>query len=77
MQTERKEGSERIPNVERDDWNVKELAEESANKPTDETLREVLRGAETKGDAEERDIVGRVDSNETQQGREEAKKGSE
>lgn len=73
MPTEQKQESANIPNVEREEWNVQEIADESANKPADETLREVLRGDESKGDADERDIVGGPDSIDTPQGREEAK----
>ena len=57
----------------REGWNVQDLADEASQKNVDEIQRETLRGDETKGDAESRDIVGKVDSNETSQGREEAK----
>ena len=61
-------------NIEDKHLSVEELVEESANQPADETLRQVLRGDESKGDADERDIVGSADGGETPQGREEAKK---
>lgn len=77
MPTEQKQESEKMPEVEREDWNIKEIAEESTNKPADETLREVLRGDESRGDADERDVVGGSDSDDTPQGREEAKKDTE
>lgn len=73
MHTNRKEENEEIPNIERQDWSVKEIADESTNKPSDEILREVLRGDESRGDADKRDIVGGPDSSDTPQGREEAK----
>jgi hypothetical protein len=57
----------------REGWDVQKLADEASQKDVDEIQRETLRGDETKGDADERDIVGKVDSNETWQGREEAK----
>ncbi len=57
----------------REDWDVQKLADEASQKNIDEIQRETLRGDETKGDADERDIVGNVDRNETWQGREEAK----
>ncbi len=74
MNTETKQDQDKVPNVNREDWNVEELANESTNKPSDEIMREVLRGDETKGDADTRDVVGSVDSKDTPQGREETKK---
>lgn len=62
-----------MPDAGRDEWNVKELAEQGAHELTDTVERQVLRGDETKGDPDERDVVGNVDSSETPQGREEAK----
>ena len=61
----------------RDEWSVDKLHEQSSNELPDETLRRTLRGNEQKGDGDSRDIVGNVDSNETPQGREEAKKDTE
>ena len=74
MQTEKKKENQEIPNVERENWNVKDIADESTNQPADEILRQTLRGDETEGDAERRDIAGTADKNETPQGREEAKR---
>lgn len=74
MQIERQKENEELKNVEREDWNVKDLADEATNKSADETLRQVLRGDETKGDPNERDVVGDSDSIDTPQGREEAKR---
>lgn len=74
MNTETKQDQEKVPNVSREDWDVKQLAEESTNKPSDEMTREILRGDETKGDADTRDIIGAVDSKDTPQGREETKR---
>lgn len=74
MQNETKNDQEKVPDVNRQGWNVEDVSEESANKPADEITREVLRGDETEGDADERDVVGGSDSNDTPQGREEAKK---
>ncbi|MCY7345962.1 MAG: hypothetical protein LH614_07035 [Pyrinomonadaceae bacterium] len=73
MQTNQKKENEEIPNVERQDWSVKEIVDQSTNKFSDETLREILRGDESQGDPDERDIVGSPDSIDTPQGREEAK----
>lgn len=74
MQGGQKEDSEKIPNAKREDWSVRQVADESVNQSTDETLRQFLRGDETKGDPDERDVVGGSDSIDTPQGREEAKK---
>ena len=57
----------------REGWDVQKLADEASQKDVNEIQRETLRGDETKGDADERDIAGNVDTNETWQGREEAK----
>jgi len=54
-------------------WQVQELGDEASQKNTDEIQRETLRGDETKGDADARDHAGSLESNETSQGREEAK----
>ena len=57
----------------REGWSVQELADEASQKNVDEIQRETLRGDETEGDPDERDIAGNVDRSETWQGREEAK----
>lgn len=54
-------------------WKIDKLAEESSQISGDEIQRQVLRGDETKGDADERDHAGRTQSKDTPQGREEAK----
>lgn len=74
MQTKDKKENQAISNVELEDWSVKDIADESTNLPSDELQRQMLRGDETKGKADDRDIVGGVEKNETPQGREEAKK---
>ena len=61
----------------REGWDVDKLGDEASQKNTDEIQRETLRGDETEGDANERDIVGNVPTNETWQGREEAKNDKE
>lgn len=66
MQNEKTKGS-------REGWSVDKMADEASQKTEDEIQRETLRGDETKGDADKRDIAGNVDRNETWQGREEAK----
>lgn len=68
-----KKENQNIPDVNREEWNVEQLYEEGTNEMSDEMLRRTLRGNEEDGNPDERDIVGNVDSNETPQGREEAK----
>lgn len=74
MQINSQKDNEEIPSVERDDLNVRQIADESTNQSPDETLRQFLRGDETKGDPDERDVVGGSASIDTPQGREEAKR---
>jgi len=74
MQNENKNDQEKVPDVNRQGWNAEKVSEESANKSSDEITRQILRGNETEGDADDRDVIGGVDSDETPQGREEAKK---
>jgi hypothetical protein len=54
-------------------WNAEKLAEEASQKDGDEIQRQMKRGDETKGDADERDDAGTVHKNDTAQGREEVK----
>lgn len=70
MQNDNKEN---IPNIEREGWQSEEIAEQASNRQSDEITREILRGDETKGEPDERDIAGTVSTNETWQGREETK----
>jgi len=71
-----KKENDSMGDVNREEWDLKQLHKESSNELPDETLRRTLRGNEEAGDADERDIVGNVDSTETPQGREEAKNDS-
>jgi len=57
----------------RENWDVDNLADEASQKDVNEIQRQVLRGDETKGNPDERDIAGGAHPNETAQGREEAK----
>jgi len=52
---------------------LKNINEEASQADADETIRRGLRGDETKGDPDERDVAGGVRSTDTPQGREEAK----
>lgn len=68
-----RDGVSRGNEGQRDEWNVKELADAASQIDENEIQRQLRRGDETKGDAEERDIAGRSESKDTPQGREEAK----
>ncbi len=68
-----KQKKEKTPDVNREDWSVAQLSEEAVNELPDDMLRRVLREDEDKGSPDERDFVGKAHSNETPQGREEAK----
>jgi hypothetical protein len=61
------------PQKKREGWNAEKISEEASNRMPDEIHREMARGDETKGDADERDTVGSSASIDTPQGREEAK----
>lgn len=63
-----------VPNIKRQGWSAEKVSEEASNKESDEIYRQIARGDETKGDADERDIVGSPENTETPQGREETKK---
>lgn len=69
-----KEKEEKLENVERQDWNAEKIAEEATNKGDDEIMRQMLRGDETQGNPDERDVAGSVDADETPHGSKEAKK---
>ncbi len=58
------------------DLSAQEISEQSSGMMPDEIERQILRRDETEGDADERDIVGSADRNETPQGRETAKRDS-
>lgn len=64
---------EEVPNVKRQGWSAEEISEEASNQESDEIYRQIARGDETKGDVDERDIVGSSDKNETPHGRHETK----
>ncbi len=74
MPDETKQNSELFPAVKRQDWDAEQVINEASNMTSDDTVREMLRGDETAGDADDRDIVGGVESTDTPHGREETKK---
>lgn len=78
MQTnENKDITKDFTNVERGEWNADELNEQATNLPSDEIQRQMLRGDESQGDADARDVVGGVASKDTAHGRKEIKRGDE
>lgn len=74
MESKKKPESDEFPEAERDQWNAETVSVESSNQMPDEIVRQVLRGDESKGEADDRDIVGASKTIDTPQGREEAKK---
>jgi len=57
-----------------DKEDIKDITDEASHRDTDGVLRQTLRGDESKGDADERDVAGSVGYRDTPQGREESKK---
>ena len=60
-------------NTKRQGWDAEKISEEATNQEPDEIVRQIKRGDESKGDADERDIVGSPETDETPHGREETK----
>ena len=52
---------------------IKDITNEASHRDSDGVLRQSLRGDESKGDADERDIAGSTDFEDTPHGREETK----
>lgn len=73
MQDNPKIKPEQFPDVKRENWSAENISEEAANEQSDDILRKVLRGDESKGDPDKRDIAGGVESADTPQGNEESK----
>lgn len=73
MQENNKKG---FAETEREGWNAEKLSEEATGQMPDEMMRQILRGDESGEKADDQDVVGTVDRNETPQGREEAKRDS-
>ncbi len=74
MHPNKKAGTAQTSDAKRDEWSAEQLSEESSNQMPDEIFRQVLRGDESKGDPESRDILGSSQIVDTPQGREQAKK---
>ncbi len=73
MQDETKINPEQFPDVEKQGWDAEDIAKESANKSSDEIVRQMRRGDESKGSPDNRDVAGGVESADTPHGREETK----
>src|SRR5215204_5713253 len=52
---------------------IKDITDEASHRDADGVLRQTLRGDETKGDADDRDVAGSTNFEDTPQGREETK----
>src|SRR5687767_10643212 len=52
---------------------IEDITDEASHRDADGVLRQTLRGDETKGDVDKRDIAGAADVKDTPQGREETK----
>lgn len=53
----KKQSEEHIPKVDRDQWTAEDIAKEASNKDGDEVVRQMLRGNESDGNADERDVA--------------------
>lgn len=62
---------------EKNNLTIEEVGEQSSGKEADEIQREILRNGRNDQTADNKDIAGSVDSDETPQGRNEAKNESE
>lgn len=71
-----KASSEHAPG-QREGWSADDLSKEASQQDEDEIQRQMKRGDETKGNPDQRDYAGTVDSSETPQGREETKNDTE
>ena len=74
MQSKKKPESDEFPKAERDEWDAETVSNEAVNQMPDEIVRQVLRGDESKGEPDDRDIVGSSQTIDTPQGREETKR---
>lgn len=52
---------------------IEDITDEASHRDADGVLRQTLRGDETKGDADKRDVAGATDFDDTPHGREETK----
>ena len=61
-------------NNQRGEWSAERITDEASQRSGDEIERQIRRGNEARGDADERDIAGASEFEDTPHGREEAKK---
>ncbi len=73
----KKQNEDEIPDVKKQGWEAEKLIKESANEESDDVVRKILRGDESKGDADKRDIAASPDFDDTPRGREEENKQNE
>lgn len=74
MQGETKIDAKHFPDVEKQGWDAEKIAEESANKSSDEIVKQMQRGNESEESTDNQDTVGGVELKDTPRGREETKK---
>ncbi len=73
----KKQNEDEIPDVKKQGWEAEKLIKESANEESDDVVQKILRGDESKSDADERDIAANPDFDDTPRGREEESKQNE
>lgn len=73
----KKQNEAEIPDVEKQGWEAEKLIKEAANEESDDVVRKILRGDESKGDPDKRDVAPSPDFDDTPRGREEENKENE
>ena len=53
----KKQNEENIPDVERQEWEAAKIIKEGANEESDEVVRKLLRGNESDGNGDDRDVI--------------------
>ena len=76
-ETTKRQATETAENNSRGEWNAEQITDQASQRSGDEIEREIRRGDETKGNADNRDIAGAADFEDTPHGREEAKRNHE
>lgn len=69
--TEKLKKEETKINTQRQGWSADKLSDEASQIDEDHIQRQILRGDETKGNPDERDVAGAVEKAETPEGRKE------
>jgi len=73
FQTELESTAQEHEQIKREGWDAENISDEASQQDEDGIKRQFLRGDETRGDPDERDAAGVIDSADTPQGREETK----